>query len=189
MGRVLPIKYVQTKSGQDFLPITHMRAVRDDNGNNVESIVGAINSNITDLSTVTQNIEEMIGTTTQGKIYLRATDENHGVLSQSMINQADTIYVVVDGLTLSGQTIEVPSNCVLDFDGGYLEAGTLNINGATIYPSYNNLSDRRALLTLQIVGNPGIGTFRFSNKKPSWWSGTDWVDGEGVNLDTAIVNV
>ena len=60
-----------------------------------------------------------INTIKKNKVYLTGT-----ILSQSQINQTDTIYVIKDDLTLT-ENITVPSNCVLEFDGGSLKNGTI----------------------------------------------------------------
>ena len=57
------------------------------------------------------------------------TDKN--VLTQAMMNTANTIYKIQYDYDLNGQTITVPVGCVLKFDGGSLSNGTINF-GSTI---------------------------------------------------------
>ena len=57
-------------------------------------------------------------------------------LTQHMINKPNTIYVIRYDYCLQGQTIEIPENCVLEFDGGSLRNGNLNGNNTII--KYNN---------------------------------------------------
>lgn len=57
-----------------------------------------------------------------GKVYLK---KNNGVLTQAMINTANTVYVIQYDYTLNGNTIALPSGCVLEFDGGHITGGTL----------------------------------------------------------------
>lgn len=45
------------------------------------------------------------------------------VLTQHMINKPNTIYIIEYDYCLADQTIEVPENCVLDFQGGSLRNG------------------------------------------------------------------
>ena len=52
------------------------------------------------------------------------TDKN--VLTQAMINDANTIYVIQYDYDLNGASITVPSGCVLQFDGGSLNNGTMS---------------------------------------------------------------
>lgn len=58
------------------------------------------------------------------------TDKN--VLTQAMMNAANTIYKIQYDYDLNGQTITVPAGCVLEFDGGSLKNGTLNLNECII---------------------------------------------------------
>lgn len=75
--------------------------------------------------------------------YLRKT--KNMILSQSDFNQANTIYEIRYDFDLNGQTIIIPDNCVLKFEGGSIKNGTLtgtmslidNKNNATIF---NNIS-------------------------------------------------
>ena len=53
-------------------------------------------------------------------------------LTQHMINKPNTIYVVRYDYCLQGQTIEIPENCVLEFDGGSLRNGTVKFNKTII---------------------------------------------------------
>lgn len=59
-----------------------------------------------------------------GRKYLRKNIVNGvNILTQSMINQANTIYVIQYDYVL-GEDITVPNNCILDFDGGSVSAGS-----------------------------------------------------------------
>ena len=54
------------------------------------------------------------------------------LLTQSMINEPNTIYVIQYDFTLDGKEITVPENCVLKFEGGSLSNGTLIGNNTGI---------------------------------------------------------
>lgn len=61
-----------------------------------------------------------------GRVYLRKNivgDKN--VLTQAMINKANTIYVIQYDYDLKEASINIPENCVLQFDGGSLSNGTI----------------------------------------------------------------
>ena len=61
-----------------------------------------------------------------GRKYLRKNMVNGiNTLTQSMINQANTIYVIQYDFDLNGQTITIPKGCVLKFDGGSLRNGEI----------------------------------------------------------------
>lgn len=68
-----------------------------------------------------------------GRVYLRKNivgDKN--VLTQAMINKANTIYVIQYDYDLKEASINIPENCVLQFDGGSLSNGTITGNGTSI---------------------------------------------------------
>ena len=55
-------KYIQDKNGNPILPITHISAVRDDNGNPLDSVLGDFMDNVN--STIDERMDEqeaMIG--------------------------------------------------------------------------------------------------------------------------------
>ncbi len=61
-----------------------------------------------------------------GRVYLRKHYVNGvNTLTQHMMRKPNTIYIIQYDYCLAGQTIEVPENCVLDFQGGSLRNGTL----------------------------------------------------------------
>lgn len=65
-----------------------------------------------------------------GRIYLRKNivtleGVEKNVLTQAMVNTANTIYHIQYDYDLNGQTITLPAGCVLEFDGGSLANGTI----------------------------------------------------------------
>lgn len=64
--------------------------------------------------------------TTNGMGYKILRLPENGILTQDMINQADTIYEIRYNFDLNGATITIPENCTLKFEGGKLSNGTLN---------------------------------------------------------------
>lgn len=93
------------------------------------------------------------------------------ILNQDMINEDSTIYVIRYEHDLNGQVIEVPSNCILVFDGGKFVNGTVNLNGAQLvgvglYPQEY----------IETIGS-GVraGTPRWTTDGYiEWWDGTKW---------------
>ena len=68
-----------------------------------------------------------------GRVYLRKHIVNGtNILAQHMINKPNTIYIIQYDYCLGGETIEIPENCVLQFEGGSLRNGVLDINYAEI---------------------------------------------------------
>lgn len=64
-----------------------------------------------------------------GRKYLRKNlVDGKNILTQAILPSANTIYIIQYDYDLNGATINVPSGCVLDFQGGSLRNGTLNLN-------------------------------------------------------------
>lgn len=69
-----------------------------------------------------------------GRVYLRKHYVNGvNTLTQHMMRKPNTIYIIQYDYCLAGQTIEVPENCVLRFEGGSLRNGVLNGNHTEVY--------------------------------------------------------
>lgn len=68
----------------------------------------------------------------KGYVILRKNiQEGRNILTQEMINQANTIYEIRYDFDLNEQTITIPQNCVLRFNGGSFQEGILKINNNT----------------------------------------------------------
>lgn len=90
-----------------------------------------------------------------GRVYLRkniqtVVNPNTGItystnlLTQQMLNKENTIYVLQYDYSLNGQTITIPSGCVLLFEGGSISNGTLSGANTTLRGAiehvFNNLN-------------------------------------------------
>lgn len=67
------------------------------------------------------------------------------LLYQDMIDKPNTIYIIQYDYDLNGQEIEIPENCVLDFQGGSLRKGVLIGNNTELNlscRSFNNINFR-----------------------------------------------
>ena len=61
-----------------------------------------------------------------GRVYLRKNlQEGKNVLTQDMISEPNTRYIIQYDYDLDGGTITVPEGCILEFQGGSLDNGTL----------------------------------------------------------------
>lgn len=61
-----------------------------------------------------------------GRVYLRKNiSDGKNVLTQQMINQENTRYILQYDYDLNGQTITIPNNCVIEFEEGSIANGTL----------------------------------------------------------------
>lgn len=76
-----------------------------------------------------------------GRVYLRKHIVNGtNILAQHMINKPNTIYIIQYDYCLGGETIEIPENCVLQFEGGSLRNGGLLLNNTVINSSTKYLN-------------------------------------------------
>lgn len=83
-----------------------------------------------------------------GRVYLRKNISNgKNILTQDMISKANTRYIIQYDYNLDGQTINIPDNCVLEFEGGSLSNGTLNGINTVIYSAPNLI-----LKTISLTG-------------------------------------
>ena len=71
-----------------------------------------------------------------GRVYLRKNIQrvqnpntgifyNTNLLTQQMISKENTIYIIQYDYNLNGQTITIPEGCVLQFEGGSIQNGTI----------------------------------------------------------------
>lgn len=124
-----------------------------------------------------------------GRVYLRKNivgDKN--VLTQAMINKANTIYVIQYDYDLKEASINIPENCVLQFDGGSLSNGNITLNN-TIYRYGDNLYAINSTIVTENNQRPSLsnvdkGTMYFDNtlNKPIFWDGSKWVDATGATV-------
>ena len=71
-----------------------------------------------------------------GRKYLRKNlVDGKNILTQEMLPSANTIYIIQYDYDLNGATITIPENCTLDFQGGSLANGTVNLNYCKIIGS------------------------------------------------------
>ncbi len=122
------------------------------------------------------------------------------VLTQSMINQPNTIYHIQYDYDLNGQSITVPEGCVLQFEGGSLSNGTIvgqtteiagipKITATTsgtwsgIFTDIKDIDNR-----LKASGSTrpteglyaGYQFFDTALGRPIYWNGTKWVEEDGA---------
>lgn len=73
-----------------------------------------------------------------GRVYLRKHYVNGvNTLTQHMMRKPNTIYIIQYDYCLAGQTIVIPENCVLDFQGGSLKNGKIIFNNTVIESKKN----------------------------------------------------
>ena len=68
-----------------------------------------------------------------GRTYLRKNIvDNNNILTQDMINEENTRYIIQYAYDLNGTTINIPTNVVLEFQGGSFTNGTINCDDTII---------------------------------------------------------
>lgn len=78
-----------------------------------------------DVTAVDGKIKFKDRNTTNGMGYKVLRLPENGILTQDMINQANTIYEIRYNFDLNGATITIPENCTLKFEGGSMTNGTI----------------------------------------------------------------
>lgn len=56
----------------------------------------------------------------------------NNILTQAMISDENTIYVIRYDFDLKGETVTIPENCVLEFEGGSLSNGSVDFNHCAV---------------------------------------------------------
>lgn len=125
-----------------------------------------------------------------GRVYLRKNivgDKN--VLTQAMINKANTIYVIQYDYDLKEASINIPENSVLNFIGDAIGNGTIIGNKTKVI----NLNVDRIILSgtwfdSGITSNRptnvlvGFQYFDTTVNKPIFWDGSKWIDATGATV-------
>ena len=103
------------------------------------------------------------------------------ILTQDMINKPNTIYEIRYGFDLNGSEINIPESCVLDFQGGKIINGTINMRNTKILPQGCVVEDYIAAY-IEEDYTQGQCFFDKNINKPKWWTGTKWIDATGVDV-------
>lgn len=103
------------------------------------------------------------------------------ILYQDMFTQSNTVYEIRYDFDLNNQTITIPENCVLQFEGGSISNGTITLDNTKILPQGCNIGD---YITATIEGTYKEGQCIYDPalNKPKWWIGSEWVDATGANI-------
>lgn len=94
------------------------------------------------------------------------TGKSRGIVNflyQDMINKENTIYEIKYDFDLNKQTIIIPNNSILNYNGGSIINGNVQYN-------------------IPIKAPFGQQIFNKELNKPIWWNGTNWVDANGNNI-------
>lgn len=99
-----------------------------------------------------------------GRKYLRKNFvDGINVLEQYMINEPNTIYIIQYDYCLNGAEIEIPENCVLQFEGGSFNGGSIVGNNTNIISTLTRIFN----LNVEIKG-----TWNLDYARPEWFGAT-----------------
>lgn len=118
----------------------------------------------------------------QKVVHLIKYDKDGNEVSfESQVTQANKIYVIHDDFVLSSN-VTIPTNCVLEFDGGSISASSSNneITGQNTYIIGNLLNILSNSISL-------VGDWKFKSISPDWFIGTD-IQKVQKAIDVAITN-
>ena len=102
-----------------------------------------------------------------------------------IFNKPNVIYKITSDLVIDeGDTLWMPAGATLDFQGGTISGGTINLSSTKILPMGCNIED---YITSTISGNYRNGQMLFNATvgKPMWYYGGKWVDANGNPIDAA----
>ena len=117
-----------------------------------------------------------------GRQYLRKNlVGGQNLLVQSMMQWPNTIYIVQYDYDLNGETLNIPEGCVLVFQGGSLNDGTVKLNSTKVETYGCVIED---CITASVTGSYAKGQCLFDAAlgKPKWWNGAAWVDATGATV-------
>ena len=93
------------------------------------------------------------------KILRKNIVDGKNVLTQEMVNDANTVYEIRYDFDLNRDTINIPEGCVIKFKGGSLINGSINGNNTFIYGDLDSIFNNTIL----------IGTYKNLECNLIWW--------------------
>lgn len=93
------------------------------------------------------------------------------VLTQDMLNEENTRYIIRYAFDLNSKTITMPSGCELVFEGGIIENGTIDLNKCKLTDMVGEESEYLPNVT---CSNWAVGQIEYRGGKICYWNGTEW---------------
>lgn len=93
------------------------------------------------------------------------------VLTQDMINEENTRYIIRYAFDLNNETITIPTGCEIVFEGGIIENGTINLNKCKLTGMVGEESD---YFPNVVCSNWAVGQIEYRGGKICYWNGTEW---------------
>lgn len=121
-----------------------------------------------------------------GRVYLRkniqsVVNPNTGItystnlLTQEMLNKENTVYIIQYDYSLNYQTVSIPDGCVLQFEGGSISNGTLQLN--------NTILDGDPLFKDAVSVT---GTINNSYLRPEWFGASSTLEDNTKAINSAL---
>lgn len=134
------------------------------------------------------NDREYTATNGKGyKILRRRLYHGKYLLMPEDFSSSNTIYEIRYNFTLNGNIVNLPDNCILRFDGGKIENGTLNLNGASVEPADQDMSEYFAE-DLTATGFKAGQTFYDKEIEAlKTWDGEDWTNVDGTLVSKVVI--
>lgn len=118
-----------------------------------------------------KNIQEVLNPDTN-------TFYTTNLLTQEMVSKENTIYIIQYDYNLNGQTITIPDNCILQFEGGSISTGTLKLINTNVFiPNYNIEN----YIKSSIIGEYKIGQVLYNKitNQYEYYNGTEFLASDG----------
>lgn len=156
--------YVIYQSDYQYKAGTYPIQINDYTGLNGEDFLGILNSlgdtaSAVDVANLKERIDnlpvnELIDKeyapakfSGMGRVYLRKNVKNDkNILEQDMMLKSNTIYIIQYDFDLDGKEINIPDNCVLKFNGGTLNNGTVIGTNTYILAELQQIFDKNTIL-------------------------------------------
>ena len=139
---------------------------------NIKTELSSTKDDVAELSNKAYNPETYSG---MGRVILRKNMVNGvNVLTQDMINQENTIYVIRYDFTLTSN-VTVPANCILEFEGGSINRA-YTLTGA-------NTGINAGLVKIFNTDVTLAGSWNVAEAYPEWFG----AKGDGVTDDTIAI--
>lgn len=119
-----------------------------------------------------------------GLIYIRKYISNgKNLIYQGVFEYPNTRYVIRYDFDLDGNQIEIPDNCILDFQGGSIKNGYIKLNKARLL----NTAFREDYLQCDIDYDYALGQVLYIDNTYKYWNGSKWIS--FLTQDTSFVTV
>lgn len=119
-----------------------------------------------------------------GLVYVRKYISNgKNLIYQGVFEYPNTRYIIRYDFDLDGNSIELPDNCILDFQGGSIKNGYIKLNKAKLL----NTAFRDDYLQCDIDYDYALGQVLYIDNTYKYWNGSKWIG--FLTQDTSFVIV